>query len=75
VLGAAERIGRVKRRRDRVLEEFEDDVGFKMAASPTRSTGTLPVGDSALNQSGLSERSMSTRSNGCPFSFSEITAR
>jgi hypothetical protein len=47
----------------------------KMAASPTRSTGTLPVGDSALNQSGLSERSMSTRSNGCPFSLSEITAR
>jgi hypothetical protein len=47
----------------------------KIAASSTRSTGTLPVGDSALNQSGLADRSMSTRSNGCPFSLSEITAR
>jgi hypothetical protein len=47
----------------------------KIACSPTLSTGVLPSGDSALNQSGLRERSMSIRVNGTPFSASAMTAR
>ncbi|ESW64206.1 hypothetical protein X773_04930 [Mesorhizobium sp. LSJC285A00] len=41
----------------------------------TISSGTLPSGEIALNQSGLLARSMVTRSNGTPFSVSEIAAR
>ena len=45
------------------------------SACLTRSTGTLPSGETALNQSGLAARSMKTRSNGMPFSVSAIAAR
>jgi hypothetical protein len=40
----------------------------KITAWSTFSSGTLPSGESALNQSGLLARSMSTRSNGACFS-------
>src|SRR5689334_21396788 len=45
-----------------------------MARSPTFRTGVFPSGEIAVNQSGLLERSTSTRSNGTAFSVSAITA-
>ena len=51
----------------------------RIASSPsirrTLSSGTLAVGDSARNQSGLAERSTLIRSNGTPFSRRTIAAR
>jgi hypothetical protein len=51
----------------------------RTASSPSGwrnlSTGTLPVGDSARNQSGLADRSTLIRSNGTPFSRRVIAAR
>ena len=52
----------------------------KMATSlpsglPTSSSGTLPVGESARNQSGLVARSTSIRSNATPFSSRTMAAR
>jgi len=58
-----------------LFQIFKDDGGSKIAVSPTSSTGVLPSGDIFRNQSGLSARSISIRSNSTPFSVNAITAR
>lgn len=47
----------------------------KTGSSPTISTGVLPNGEIARNQSGLSARSTQRRPNGTFFSSSTIAAR
>jgi len=47
----------------------------KIAVSPTCSSGVLPSGEIATNQSGLLARSISIRSKATLFSVSAITAR
>src|SRR5688572_24737598 len=47
----------------------------KIATSSTLSSGTLPSGEIARNQSGLLARSTLMRSNATPFSVSAIAAR
>ena len=47
----------------------------KIGVSPTSSTGVLPSGDTARNQSGLFAKSTSRRVNGTRFSASTMAAR